>query len=131
MPGEAETPRPTRRMRKERGGRQHEIKVRLTSSELDELRDRAESAGVSVARLLVESTLIGDRQTVSQRRATLAAFMVARRQVSGATTNLNQLARVANSTQRVPVEVEEAAARMVRTVEVLESAAARVEAARR
>ncbi len=118
-------------MRKERGGRQHEIKVRLTSSELDELRDRAESAGVSVARLLVESTLIGDRQTVSQRRATLAAFMVARRQVSGATTNLNQLARVANSTQRVPVEVEEAAARMVRTVEVLESAAARVEAARR
>ena len=113
-----------------RAGRRRIVQVRLDDVEAEELARRAAGAGVSGPRYLVEAALLGGRQTVSERRAVLAAFMVAKRQVSGAATNLNQLARVANSTGKVPAEVLEAAERMGRTVEALEAAAARVEAAR-
>ena len=106
------------------------VKVRLTGAEMVEVRRRAATSGVSVARLLAESTLIGDRYTLGERRAVVAELLAARRQVAGAANNLNQLARVANSTGRVPFEVLEAAERMARAVGVLEDAAGQLGAGR-
>jgi len=119
-----------RRLPQELGGRPRSVRVKLTETEWAELGRRAGALGVTVPRLLVESALVGDRQTVSERRAVLAAFMVAKRQASGAANNLNQLAKVANATGHVPAEVGDAAARMAKAVEALETAAGRVAAAR-
>ena len=98
----------------------------MTEAEWVELHRQAEAAKVTVARYLVESALLPDRQTVPQRHALIATLLAARRQVSGAATNLNQLARVANSTGRVPLEVTEAADRMARGVDELEDVAGRL-----
>ncbi len=115
-----------RRLSKQKGGRTQRAEARLTEEEYFEVRRRPAELGVSVARLMVESTLMGDRQTVSERRALVTAFLAARRQVAVAATNLNQLAKVANSTGRVPEEVAEAAERMERLGSVLDDAAERL-----
>jgi hypothetical protein len=114
------------RQQRKHGGRTHVVKVRLDDVEAEELARRAAVAGVTGPRYLVESALVGDRQSVSERRALMAAFMVAKRQVAGAATNLNQLAKVANSTGKVPVEVMEAAVAMDELGEVLGAAADRL-----
>lgn len=121
-------PKGTRAARQPRkhGGRGHVVKVRLDDVEAEELARRAAVAGVTGPRYLVESALVGDRQTVSERRALIAAFMAAKRAAAGAANNLNQLARVANSTGRAPAEVVEAAVAMDELGEVLGAAAGRL-----
>jgi uncharacterized protein (DUF1778 family) len=116
-----------RRLPMRRGGGRHRLTVRVTDEEWVDLRERAEAAGVTVARFLVETaTRAGDRTTVAQVTFLVRELQRAQRQVRGAATNLNQLAHVANGSGRLPAEVPEAAARMVETVEALEVAVDRL-----
>lgn len=72
-------------------------------------------------RFLLESALVGNRQTVSERHALYRTLLAARRSIAGAANNLNQLARVANTTGRVPAELEDVAEAMVSASAALEA----------
>ena len=101
-------------MRKEKGGRPHQVKVLLTAAERDQLRERAAAVRLSVPRFLLESSL-RETGTVPQRRAVIRDLVRARVAVALAGSNLNQIARVANSSGRVlPDEVVAAALEMVK-----------------
>lgn len=102
------------------------VKVRLTPAEVAEVERRAADAGLTMSRFLAESGLVADRRTVGERRALYAALQAAKRTVAGAATNLNQLARVANSTGRVPAEVPAAAVELALVAERLAVAAGRL-----
>jgi hypothetical protein len=69
--------------------------VRVTSEEEAVLQARADAAGVTVARLFSECAL-GNAPNPS-RRVIVSELFGVRRQIQGADTNLNQLARSANS----------------------------------
>jgi hypothetical protein len=105
------------------------VKVLLSEREATVLSARAERAGVSVQRFLLESALIGNEQTVSERHALYRTLLAARRTIAGAANNLNQLTRVANATGRAPAELGEVAVAIVKGSEALE--ASLVELARR
>jgi hypothetical protein len=119
------------RQRRKPGGRVRVVKVRLDETEAAELGRRAEKAGVSGPRFLVEAALLGDRQTVSERRAVVTTLMAAKRQLAGAATNLNQLTKLANSTQRIPGEIPDAIRRVAQAVDHLEAVADQVAESRR
>ena len=70
--------------------------VTLTEEEQRELRERAGRLGVSVPRLLVESALSGV-ETPAERRAWLAELFELRRLLATVANNVNQLAKVANT----------------------------------
>jgi hypothetical protein len=74
------------RMRRETGGRKNAVKVLLSDTEQQEIRSRAEAAGLSVPRLLVEAAL-----SLSSHRL-----------VGAISNNLNQLTKVAHATGRMP-----------------------------
>lgn len=90
------------------GGRPGVRKVRTSPEEEAELLLRAGRLGVSVQRLLVESALAADREVPAERRQAMRDLFALRRQCAGVATNLNQLARQANTTRDLPVvEVRE------------------------
>ena len=70
--------------------------VTLTEEEQRELRERAAGLGVSVPRLLVESALCGV-ETPAERRAWMAELFELRRLLATVANNVNQLAKVANT----------------------------------
>jgi hypothetical protein len=76
------------------------VRVLLTAAERDELRDRAAAVGLSVPQFLLESSL-RETGTVPQRWAVIRELVPARVAVALAGSNLNQIARVANSSGRV------------------------------
>lgn len=83
--------------------------------------DGANGAGDG-ARLVTEA---GRPLRVLERRAVAAELMAVRRLLSGVATNLNQLARVANSTgQWTPAQVAAAAAAVIRYLPRLEAVVA-------
>jgi Bacterial mobilisation protein (MobC) len=128
VPGRSARPVPAAvrgaaRMRRQPGGRGHQVKVRLNDAEYAATAARAAGARVSMQRLLVEAALAGDAATASERRALVAELLAARRLVLAMGNNLNQLARVANSTGFVRPEVSAAAAAAARAVQRLEDAA--------
>ena len=92
------------RLRRQPGGRGHVVFVRLSDREAAVIKARAERAGVSVPRFLVESA-VTQRQTLSERHALYRALLAARRTVAGLANNINQMARVANATGQVPAEL--------------------------
>lgn len=92
------------RLRRQPGGRSHVVFVRLSDREATVIMARAERAGVSVPRFLVESAMTS-RQTVSERHALYRTLLAARRTLAGLANNINQMARVANATGRVPGEL--------------------------
>jgi hypothetical protein len=100
---------PERRVGRARRGRQDvprraEIKVKLSEAERVELRRRASDLGVSVPRLLVESAL-GDRaETATEHRREVAELFEVRRLLATVANNVNQLARVANTSGEVGAE---------------------------
>ena len=102
--------------------------VRVSDKEHERLSALAGAAGVSVPRLLVKAALVvkaalgAGGRTPPERRAQFAALLAARRQLAGATTNLNQLARWANTEGRWPAGAEPAAAAVQRATERLEAA---------
>ncbi len=112
------------RLRRQPGGRRRVVFVRLSEREATVLATRAERAGVSVQRFLLESALTGNEQTVSERHALYRTLLAARRTVAGAANNLNQLARVANATGRVPAELDRVAEAIDRGTAALEASLA-------
>ncbi len=75
--------------------------VLLTEEERDHLRARACELGVSVPHLLVESALSGV-ETPAERRAWIAGLFELRRLLATVANNVNQLAKVANTSGELP-----------------------------
>ena len=98
------------------------MKVLLSPEEEAWVVPKAAAEGLSVQRFLVESALPGGRPSLLARRALYREFFAARRDLHGACTNLNQLARLANQRREVPTGVggsaAEVEAAMVRLVEL-------------
>jgi hypothetical protein len=95
---------PRGRARRERQAqpRSVEQKVKLSEAEREQLRERAAELGVSVPRLLVESALSGV-ETSTDRRAMIAELFEVRRLLATVANNVNQLAKVANTSGEVGV----------------------------
>lgn len=117
-----EGPPPGGHRRRLPGGRDRRIEVRASVDEHAQLVALARSAGVSVPRLLVESTLHADGLTPSEKRARFATFMAVRRTLAGAATNLNQLARWANTEHQWPTEVGAHAEAVARAAQAVQAA---------
>jgi len=82
-------------------GRHSRVEATLSSDEAGELARRARAAGVSRARYLIDAAL--DRpDTISERRAWAIEVERAERVMRTVATNVNQLARLARSTGRIP-----------------------------
>ena len=94
---------PQGRTRRERQAlpREAEQKVRLSLEEKRRLRERAMELGVSVPRLMVEAALSGV-ETPAQRRAWIAELFELRRLLATVANNVNQLAKVANTSGELP-----------------------------
>lgn len=74
-------------------------KVRVNEEEEAALVARSSEQGVTVARLLVESALSPDPgETATDRRNTLEMFFRIERLISNIANNVNQIAKVANTT---------------------------------
>jgi uncharacterized protein (DUF1778 family) len=108
------------------GGRPHKHTVRLSDKEQEQIEARAIVAGVSVPRLMVESALAGDAETASERRALVAEFLAVRRLLSAVSNNVNQLAKVANSTGETPPELSATLHATARVIKRLDNATARL-----
>lgn len=108
------------------GGRPARHEVRVSAHEEAALLAAAAAAGVSVPRLLVESALAERGETVTERRQLAAELFGAFRVLSGVANNVNQIAKVANSTgelveqtSAVLAAVERATVRVDRLLEEL------------
>ena len=100
------TARPGGRLRRRAGGRQRIVKVLLSPEEEAWVVPKAAAEGLSVQRFLVESAMPEGRPSLLARRALYREFFAARRDLSGACTNLNQLAHLGNQRRAVPTGVE-------------------------
>lgn len=91
------------RSRRERHARPRTAvqKVMLSVEEQRRLRERAGELGVSVPRLMVESALSGV-ETPAERRAWIAELFELRRLLATVANNVNQLAKVANTSGELP-----------------------------
>ncbi|MCX4099263.1 MobC family plasmid mobilization relaxosome protein [Nocardia sp. alder85J] len=125
MAGEAADRRA--RARRERqpnvaGGRSTRCVVKLSDAEAATLKARAESAGVTVPRLLVETTL-GEQRAEPGRAAAVLAVLELDEQVRRIGNNLNQLARYAHQEQGLPEEIVAALRAVVQTCLTLDETA--------
>ena len=76
-----------------------QINVRVSEQERAALSEKATRAGVTIPRLLVEAALEGDGAQIRQERLGLArALNETRARLATVANNVNQLARVANTT---------------------------------
>jgi len=103
------------------GGRHHSHVVRVTPEEEGQLVQRAEAQRVSVPRLMIESALSDMGETPTQRRAAMSELFAFRRQLTGLATNVNQLARAANTDGQTPVGTRAAIAEIRAVVEKLDA----------
>jgi Bacterial mobilisation protein (MobC) len=117
------------RQRSVRGGRVIAHKVKVLADQEARLQGLAAEQGVSVSRLLVESALAGDGWTSAQRRELVRQLLAARRDLAGLATNVNQLARWANTVERFPRDARERVGRIDEAIARLERAVAGLEAA--
>ena len=92
--------RPLGRSRREREPVPRRVfqQVKLTEEEQQQLRARAAALGVSVPRLMVESALGGATGMVPDRQVEVAELFEVRRVLATVANNVNQLARLANTT---------------------------------
>lgn len=107
----------------ERGGRTERFPLRLSVAERAALDVKATQHGVTVTRLLVESAL-GDGMAGAVERRTIVAELTQIRTLLGRqSSNINQIARWANSEREFPADaaaaVEAARALMQRIDEVV------------
>jgi Bacterial mobilisation protein (MobC) len=93
-------------LRRRTGGRRRIVKVLLSPEEEAWVVPKSAAEGLSVQRFLVESALSEGRPSLLARRALYREFFAARRDLSGACTNLNQLAHLGNQRRAVPTGVE-------------------------
>ncbi|NEW42515.1 plasmid mobilization protein [Nocardia cyriacigeorgica] len=82
------------------GGRPHTVKVKLTDAEQEALKARAAEVGVSVPRLLVESTLEAGQVEVGRAHAALQLLELDH-QIRRIGANVNQLTRWAHQNREV------------------------------
>jgi uncharacterized protein (DUF1778 family) len=92
----------TSRMPTLTGGRHLGIKVRLADAELNELRRRANIAGLSVQRFLIEAAMTGSAAQAAEQRRALADSQRARLVLTSVSNNVNQLAKWANTNHVLP-----------------------------
>jgi hypothetical protein len=92
------------RQQRAEGGRRNRVDVKLTDEEMVQVKARAISLGVSAPRLLVETALYGGVATVSERHQLYRELAAVRRLVAALGNNVNQLARIANSTGHLEPE---------------------------
>lgn len=79
-------------------------KVRVNEVEEAALNDRAAKQGVTVARLLVESALSDSSgETHAERENTLSLYFRLERLIANVANNINQIAKVANTTGSIDV----------------------------
>jgi hypothetical protein len=110
-----------RRRRRVLGGRQHRHVVRVTPEEEGALLARALRYNVSVPKLLVDSALAGGAEAAASNASVRDAVMVElfglHRLLGALSNNVNQMARVANSTGAVPAEYVSTFAKVRETAE--------------
>ena len=90
------------RMRRSPGGRHRLLGVRLTEEEERQIRQRAEEAGLSAQRFLVEAALLGSAGAAAQRRRAQRDAERARLILASISNNVNQLAKWANTNHVLP-----------------------------
>jgi uncharacterized protein with PhoU and TrkA domain len=92
--------------------------VKLTEDEQRQLRARAAALGVSVPRLMVESALGGATGMAPDRQREVAELFEVRRLLATVANNVNQLARLANTTGELGMQerLEEALAEVEEVV---------------
>lgn len=87
------------------GQRRHRIQVNLTAEQVQLLRMRADNLGLSMSRVLVDSAFkpveSGEIDAAALRES-VVLLREYRRKLEGATTNLNQIAKHANTVSQVP-----------------------------
>ena len=95
-----------RRSARTQGVRRGRLTVYLTSAERALLEARSEVSGESMAKILVDCALhpasAGDGVDAGGVHELVAQLRDYRRQLVGVTTNLNQIARHANTTSEIP-----------------------------
>jgi hypothetical protein len=98
--------RPLGRSRREREPVPRRVfqQVKLTEEEQQRLRARAAELGVSVPRLMVESALGGATGMTPERQREVAELFEVRRLLATVANNVNQLARLANTTGELGME---------------------------
>lgn len=125
----ASSPRPgggmlrRRRRANAEGGREASHRVRVTAAESEQLTALADAQGITVARLLVESALAGDREIASQRRDAIIELFAVRRLLAAVSNNVNQVARHANAGEEFPAEAAAVLGAVRRLVPQLSAAA--------
>lgn len=102
------------------GGRGFVHQVKVTGDDEGRLLRLAEEQGVTVARLLVETTLARAGDSPAARRAVFAELLRLRRDVHGLATNVNQLAHQANAEGRFPAEADRIGALIESALDAIE-----------
>ena len=108
------------RQRRKKQGRRKSWHVRASDDEAAIIVERATACGVTVPRFLVETVVGEDDWTAPQRRAVTVVLFAARRKMSGAVTNLNQLTRWANTNEALPDGLEECIEELRESIEGLD-----------
>ena len=116
-----------RRQRDSDNPRDKQVLVRLNKAEYVAIAARAAAVGMRLPAYLAERgqedlapVQRGTSVSPAQLRALVAELYALKRILRGATTNLNQLTRVANATGEVPAEVRFHIERIARTMPRLE-----------
>ena len=104
------------------GGRTGSHRVKTSPSEEALLVQLAAAQGVTVARLLVESALAGDRETAVARRDAIVELFAVRRLLAAVSNNVNQVARHANAGEDFPAEATATLAAVRRLVPRIDAA---------
>ncbi|MEU1986115.1 plasmid mobilization relaxosome protein MobC [Nocardia sp. NPDC019395] len=104
------------------GGRPHRHIVKLSDAEHDALAARAEAAGMTVPRLLVE-TALDSAQTEAGRAHAVLQLLDLENQIRRAGNNLNQLVRYAHQNREIAEGTDMALRSVVRACLSLDEAA--------
>lgn len=88
------------------GRRRKRYEVSVNPAEDAALRARAVVAGVTVPRLLVESAMDANVETATLRKQAIAALFDVKNQIGMIGSNMNQLAKFANTEGVFPAEAE-------------------------
>ncbi|MFF5794519.1 plasmid mobilization relaxosome protein MobC [Paeniglutamicibacter sp. NPDC012692] len=99
------------------------MQLKLSLVEKTALKIHADELGVSIQRLLVESTLSSFQgETLTERRDLLTALFQLQRGLAAVGNNINQIARAANATGEIQGELEASLAQLRASVNRIDEA---------